>query len=114
MGVPEQAKCTTCYGEGDIVNELGSQRCPDCRGTGKQLGRAERSEHRLRDIEVALLGGTPPSEADVRWLIFEVREAKKALLGILSITQDADEQDRVALDVKYMANEALGVYAPTS
>jgi hypothetical protein len=113
MSVQDSSKCGTCYGEGSVFNDAGTQSCPDCRGTGTTPGRPVLVEHRLRDIEASFRGGGQPSEPDIRWLVFEVRRAREALLQILSRTQDAEEADRIALDVKYVANEALGFYEPS-
>jgi hypothetical protein len=114
MNLPVETKCGSCYGEGTIFSEVGSRACPDCGGTGKTPSRSVLIARRLRDIETALAGQKPPSEADVRWLVFEVRRAREALVRIMSRTQDADETDRIAIDVKYMANEALEFYEPSS
>ena len=39
------ADCITCYGKGEIVDDFGPSRCPDCGGAGKQLdGNTQRIE----------------------------------------------------------------------
>ena len=50
---------------------------------------------------------------DVLWLVNEVSQAREALMRILARCQDADEADATAREVKYAANEALGVYDPS-
>ena len=45
-----------------------------------------------------------------RWLVNELRGTREALVQILARCQDAAESDALAQDVKYRANEALGVY----
>jgi hypothetical protein len=46
----------------------------------------------------------------VRWLAFELRRAREALLRIVSRSQDADEDDQLARDVRHVAVEALALY----
>jgi hypothetical protein len=50
------ADCLTCYGKGEIVDDFGPSRCPDCGGAGKQLDGNTQTEWRLRDIEGAHVG----------------------------------------------------------
>lgn len=107
-------RCTTCYGEGETVSEQGPQVCPDCFGDGKPLGQRTKMEWRLRHIESEHRGSGRESEADVLWLVHELRRSREALLCILARCQDADEGDAVALAIKYHANEALGLYSPSS
>jgi len=100
--------CTTCYGTGEIVTDQGAQACPDCFG-GAGV------EWRLRALEQQYSGDAERSEAgiDVRWLIHELRCCREALLHIMTRCQDADAGDELARDVKYQANEALGLYVPS-
>jgi hypothetical protein len=49
----------------------------------------------------------------VLWLVHELRRGREALVRILARCQDADDTDSVARDVKYQANDALGLYDPT-
>jgi len=42
-----------------------------------------------------------------------VRRSRDVLVRILARCQDAEETDATARDVKYQANEALGLYDPT-
>ncbi len=102
--------CTTCYGTGELVTEHGAAACPDCFGDGRALGRGARLEWRLRELDKRHRGSGTEVEADVLWLIHELRGAREALVRILTRCQDADEGDALALDIKYQANEALGLY----
>ena len=68
------------------------------------------TEWRLRDIEAAHVGTAHGCEADVRWLAFELRRAREALLRIVSRSQDADDDDQLARDVRHVAIEALSLY----
>ena len=105
--------CVTCYGKGETVTEAGPQPCPDCFGAGKQLSQATKLEWRLREIERIYRHSGRETEADVLWLVHEVRRTHEVLLRILALCQDAEDTDAIARDVKYQANEALGLYEPT-
>jgi hypothetical protein len=109
---PESAgnRCSTCYGTGEIVTEQGASVCPDCFGDGNPLGRGAKLEWRLREIERVHSGSGRDDEADVLWMAQELRRCHRALVEILARCQDADEGDALATDVKYRANEALGIY----
>jgi hypothetical protein len=104
------ADCLTCYGKGEVVDDYGPSPCPDCGGGGKQLDASTQVEWRLRDIEGGHIGAAHGCEADVRWLAFELRRARAALLQIVSRSQDADENDQLARDVRLAAIEALSLY----
>ena len=105
-------RCATCYGTGEIVTEQGADVCPDCFGDGNPLGRGAKQEWRLRAIEKQRRGSGRDDEADVLWLIEELRRCREALVQILARCQDADEGDALATDVKFRANDALGMYDP--
>ena len=102
--------CSTCYGTGEIVSEQGATVCPDCFGDGNPLGSGAKMEWRLREIERVHRGSGRDDEADVLWMAQELRRCRDALLHILARCQDAEEGDALATDVKYRANEALGLY----
>jgi hypothetical protein len=110
MSDATKGRCATCYGTGELVTEAGPTACPDCFGDGSPLGRGAKLEWRLREIERIHRGSGTDSEPDILWLIHELRRSHEALVRILTICQDADEDDSLALDIKYQANEALGVY----
>jgi hypothetical protein len=110
--MPESADaCLTCYGAGEIVTERGPEDCPDCFRDGS-LSPTTRHEWRLREIEAAYRNSGRETEADVLWLVHELRLSRAALLRILARCQDADESDALARDLKYLANDALGLYVP--
>jgi hypothetical protein len=71
-----------------------------------------RIEWRLREIEGLYRGSGRETEAEVLWVVHELRQARAALLRILALCQDADEADAIAKETKFLANEALGLYAP--
>ena len=113
---PTPATCLTCYGAGETVSDLGPQACPDCFGEGKALSQGTKMEWRLRAIERAYASPARDSaretEADVKWLVHELRRSRDALTQILARCQDADPSDATAQAIKFKANEALGVYEP--
>jgi hypothetical protein len=106
----DKTRCTTCYGTGEIVSEHGAGVCPDCFGDGNPLGRGAKMEWRLREIERTHRNSGRDDEADILWMAEELRRCRDALVHILALCQDADENNMLATDVKYRANEALGLY----
>jgi hypothetical protein len=111
------ASCASCWGEGVLGSEAGPQTCPDCAGEGKAPPRRHLVEHRLGDIDRRLgrPGGTAQiDQADVRWLMHELRCSREALVRILSRSMDAGPNDALAIEVRYVANLALGYYEPGS
>lgn len=109
MNQPTVLRCKSCQGAGEIGTENGPVACPDCFGEGRQLDSLERTEWHLRDIERAHGGAVHGCEADVRWLIFELRRSREALLQILSRCQD-DETVGLSVELRFLANRALGLY----
>jgi hypothetical protein len=105
--------CLTCYGAGETVTENGPQVCPDCFGEGKALSHGTKLEWRLRDIERTYRAAERETAADVVWLIHELRHSREALLRILALCHDVEGSDPALRDVKYEANQALGLYEPT-
>ena len=105
--------CLTCYGRGETASEHGPTVCPDCFGDGKPPARGTRLEWRLRELERTYRDAKDESAADVLWLVHELRGARDALVRVLARCVDADEGDVVAREVKFLANEALGLYEPS-
>ena len=110
METASASDCLTCYGKGEVVDDFGPSPCPDCGGAGKQLDGNTQTEWRLRDIESGHVGTAHGCEADVRWLAFELRRAREALLRIATRCQDSDEGDALAREVRHVAIEALALY----
>jgi hypothetical protein len=102
--------CTTCYGTGEIVTDQGTFVCPDCLGRGLPPAQGGALEWRLREIERAHQGPGHPCEGDVRWLIVELRRSREALVRILTRCQD--DGGALAGEIKYLANDVLGLYEP--
>jgi hypothetical protein len=108
MSEPVSERCSSCHGAGEIGTENGPTVCPDCFGEGRQLDSLERTEWRLRDIERAHQASSE-SSVEVRWLIFELRRTREALLQILSRCQD-EGPEGLGAEVRFVANRALGLY----
>jgi hypothetical protein len=104
------APCMTCLGAGEIGTDHGPQRCPSCFGEGRHLGSMERVEWRLRDLERGHQGDAHGCAPDVRWLVYELRRSREALLRILARCDD--ETGGLAADIKFSANEVLELYEP--
>lgn len=104
-------RCLTCQGAGEIGTEAGPAACPDCFGDGGPLGQGAKLEWRLRQIEQAHLGTGVEGDADVVRLVHELRRSREALVAILTRCQDAEDGDTFAAEIRYRANEALGLYA---
>lgn len=104
--------CLTCYGTGEAATDGAPETCPDCYGEGRALGRSTKLEWRLRAIESAYRNAERETAGDVLWLVNELRQTREALLRILARCQDEADSNVAARDVKYQANEALGLYEP--
>src|SRR5512145_3300947 len=102
--------CQTCYGTGGIVGENGPEDCPDCQGDGTAALGGNRYEWRLIDLENAFRRANAEGLPDVVWLIHEVRQARKALMAILTRCQDAKSDDELARYVRNQAMTALALY----
>jgi hypothetical protein len=103
-------ECSSCYGTGEVVTEQGGLSCPDCFGAGRTAGGGAGVEWKLRALESRYSDGGSDTAADVQWLMHEVRRGREALVRILTRCQDADDHDELARDVRYYANDALGLY----
>jgi hypothetical protein len=112
MSETAQGRCTTCFGTGEIVNEQGPMACPHCFGDGGAVGGGAKVEWRLREIERLHRGSGLESEKDVLWVVHELRRSREALVRIVTLCQDGQEGDALALEIKYLANEVLGLYEP--
>ncbi len=105
--------CQTCYGTGEIVTEHGAVSCPDCYGDGRPANSGNKLEWRLREIERTYRASHQECLSDVMWLAHELRQARDALVLILTRCQDADDDDDMAKYVRNRAMEALGLYHRT-
>lgn len=105
---PTTNGCASCYGTGEIVTDSGPVDCPDCMGVGR-TPRGEVIEWRLRDIERIHAAHATDGTTDVRWLIFELRRHREALLRIFTRCQDLDDA-ALAAELRHLANAALDLY----
>ena len=112
MSERASAQCTTCYGTGEIVSEQGPMTCPHCFGEGGAISGVAKVEWRLREIERLHRGSGLENEADVLWLVHELRRSREVLVRIMALCDDAAPGDALALDVKYRVNDVLGLYEP--
>jgi hypothetical protein len=102
--------CMTCYGTGEAPTNVGPADCPDCGGSGILPSRGVLVEWRARDVERAHARGDDESAVHVRWLLAELRSARRALNEIIALAHDVDDQDRIAQRIRFVANRALGTY----
>ena len=69
----------------------------------------------MRAIEKGYLPGDSATARDVAWLAFELRRARHALMQMLALSQelgqDSSADERLALRLRFLANDALGLYA---
>ncbi len=102
--------CLTCYGAGEVVRDDAAQVCPDCFGEGSSLSQSTKMEWRLREIERTYRSSDRETARDVLWLVNELRTSREALVRILARCQDADDADSATREIKFLANETLGLY----
>jgi hypothetical protein len=69
-------------------------------------------EWRLRELEQTYRRSGRETETDVLWLVHELRRSREALVRIFARCQDADDSDATAREIRFQANEALGLYEP--
>jgi hypothetical protein len=105
-----ERRCQSCTGTGEIGTEAGPKDCPDCGGSGALPRPDVLIEWRMRDIERARAGGDDPVASDVRWLLAELRRARTALTEIVSLAEDAGDDD-IARRLRLTAGRALGLVA---
>jgi hypothetical protein len=104
--------CQTCHGEGSVGSELGAARCPDCGGTGTLPGRDVLVEWRVTQIERVHGGKSDEVSGHIRWLAFELRKARQALNQVIALSAELDEEHAIAQRIRFVANDALGLYQP--
>lgn len=102
--------CMSCHGTGEAPTDYGVVDCPDCGGSGVLPTENVLVQWRSADIERALGAGRTPEAADVRWLLEELRRARKALTEVIALAHDANDPDAIAQKIRFAANRALGMY----
>ena len=106
----QASRCGSCFGTGEAPSDYGIRDCPDCGGAGHLPTKNVLIDWRARDIERAVERGASAEPADVRWLLAELRSARRALTEIIALAHDAQDPDAIALRIRFAANRALGVY----
>jgi hypothetical protein len=102
-------QCSSCKGIGTLPTDYGPVDCPDCGGAGSLPPLDVHIEWRARDIEKGLAHGRMPDSADVKWLLAELRAAREALMSIVALAHDVEDDNAIAVRIRFTANRALGV-----
>lgn len=105
--------CITCFGTGEVGGDRGVEDCRDCHGTGRLGSGAVIAEERLRKIEAAAERLDGELQGDLRWLVFEVRKSRSALVQVLAAGQELDDDEALVKRIRFVANDALGLYETT-
>jgi len=105
-------KCQTCHGQGVVPAEMGPMDCPDCGGSGVLPGRDVLVEWRIAEIERVHSGSSDEVAPHVRWLAFELRRARRALVQVMTLSEELDGENALVKRVRFVANDALGLYEP--
>jgi hypothetical protein len=111
---PGTPRCSTCYGRGTIFDDYGPKNCPDCSGLGELPSAGALTERRLRELEQRYTTRDEETRRDMRWLTAEVRRAHQTLFKILAASQETASSDPIARGIGFLANDILGVYAPST
>ena len=101
--------CHSCGGSGEIPTDFGPTDCPDCGGAGFLPAKNALVEWRARDIERAVQAGIHPAAVDVRWLLAELRNTRRALTDVIALAHDATDPDSIAMRIRLVAGRALGL-----
>ena len=99
--------CHSCRGTGEIGTDTGVMACPDCGGEGVLPSAETLLEWRLRDIERLRCDGSDALAADVRFLVAELRTARRALNEVLALAHDDPDAPEVLRRVERIASRAL-------
>ena len=91
-----------------MPTDYGLADCPDCGGSGVLPPSETLIEWRLRQIERAHDQRRDDTSNDVRWLAFELRRARDALMQLLTLANDLD--DPLAPRIRLIAHRAVGLY----
>ncbi len=101
--------CASCGGTGEMGTGSGVVDCPDCGGSGQLPNQSVLVEWRVRDIE-RVQGEKPGAVgSDVRFLVTELRRARKALTEVVALSQEPMSPE-IAKQIRLTAGEALSIY----
>lgn len=103
----------SCAGSGELPTDYGLRDCPDCGGSGQLPSRAVLTDWRTRDLQRRLASEQSISQADAAWLLDELASARSALTSIIALAHDLRDDDQLALRIRMLASEAIGLYAST-
>jgi len=103
------SSCSSCGGTGELPTDFGPADCPDCGGAGYLPARSTLVDWRSRDIERAVNAGLHPVSGDIRWLLAELRNARKALTEVIALAHDAPDADGIAMRIRAVSSKALGL-----
>lgn len=103
-------ECLSCAATGERPTDYGSVDCPDCGGSGFLPSRSVHIDWRARDIERALSTGQLPEAAEVKWMLTELFNARRALTEIVALAHDVDGPDNISMGIRSIAHVALGLY----
>jgi hypothetical protein len=109
IGAQKEPGCTSCGGSGEIPTDFGPTDCPDCGGAGFLPPKNALVEWRSRDIERAVGAGIHPAPVDIRWLLAELRSARRALSEVVALAHDVSDDDAIAMKIRIVASRALGL-----
>jgi hypothetical protein len=104
--------CRSCHGQGTLPAEVGPVPCPDCGGAGTLPTRDVLVEWRIAEIERVHGGGADEVSPHVRWLAFELRRARRALVQVIALSQELEDTHPIAQRIRFVTNDALGLYEP--
>lgn len=110
MVMTKAPTCESCQGTGEMPTDYGCVDCPDCGGAGTLPSRSVLTEWRARDLERASSRGLAAESQDVRWLIAELRHARAALVEVVALAHDVEDDDAIAGKIRFVANRALGFH----
>ena len=102
--------CVSCAGSGEMPTENGLVDCPDCGGAGELPARAVVTAWRASDLSRTLSEQRPLDHKDARWLLAELEKAQRALRDIIALAHDIRDDDQLALRIRMVASDAIGLY----
>jgi hypothetical protein len=105
-----QNRCMSCGGSGELPTDYGLRDCPDCGGSGQLPSRAVLAQWRARDLQRRLATEATLPRQDALWLLAELNSARTALTSIIALAHDIRDDDQLALRIRMVASEAIGLY----
>jgi len=103
----------SCGGSGELPTDYGLRDCPDCGGSGHLPSRAVLAQWRARDLQRRLATESALPRQDALWLLAELNSARTALTSIIALAHDIRDDEQLALRIRMVASEAIGLYDST-